>query len=113
MGTLKMSLVSKSMTIKFDKTNDSKNGTKRNTLAESAILSMSDLDRIKKNAICLTKDEQENNKKILEDQKQIQQASAQAHKERIKEIDKKRSNKGSCSDIEKENLQSTNNLLSL
>lgn len=35
----------------------------------------------------------------------------QAHKERIKEIDKQRSGKGIKSDIEKENMQTTNNLL--
>lgn len=34
-----------------------------------------------------------------------------AHKERIKEIDKQKTGKGIKSDIEKENLQSTNNLL--
>ena len=62
--------------------------TKRNTMAESCILSMSDLERIKKNAICLTLDEQENNKKILEDQKQNAQASAQVNKTQINKLNK-------------------------
>lgn len=35
----------------------------------------------------------------------------QAHKERIKEIDKQKSGKGIKSDIEKENIESSNNLL--
>jgi hypothetical protein len=80
---------------------------------------MGDLDRIKKNATILSKEDEMNSKKVLDDQKQFALASAnvnyflnyQAHKERIKEIDKKRSNKGAGSDIERENLQSTNNLL--
>lgn len=52
------------------------NSTRKNPLVETAILSMSDLERIKKNATILTKEEEANNKKILEDQKQFAQASA-------------------------------------
>jgi hypothetical protein len=37
---------------------------------------MSDLDRIKKNATILSKDDEMNNKKILDDQKQYAQANA-------------------------------------
>ena len=75
-------MVSKSKSEMFDKTNNSKNAnnTKRNILAESSILSMSDLERIKKNAINLSKEDQENNKKILLDQKLTSQASAQVKK---------------------------------
>ena len=69
-------MLSKSKSEMFNKTNNSKNAKKSN-LAESAILSMTDLDRIKKNATILSKEESENNKKILEDQKQFSQASAQ------------------------------------
>ena len=51
--------------------------------AETAILTMSDLERIKKNATILTKEDEMNNKKILEDQKQFAQASAQVSKNLI------------------------------
>jgi len=100
---------------KFNRTQSSKNfrttNSKKNTFGETAVLPMSDLERIKKNATILSKEDDMNNKKILEDQKQFAQASANAHKELIKEIDKKRTNKGVFSDIEKENQQTTNNLL--
>lgn len=104
---------------KFNRTQSSKNlktttltnKKEKNSFGETAILTMSDLERIKKNATILSKDDQMNNQKILEDQKLFAQASALAHKEKIKEINKKRTNKGVCSDIERENANSTNNLL--
>lgn len=49
-------------------------------MAESIVLTMSDLDRIKKNATILTKEEEMNNKKIIEDQKINAQASAYVNK---------------------------------
>ena len=65
----------------LNKTNNSKNGnsTRKAPFVETAILSMSDLERIKKNATILSKDDQMNNNKILEDQKQFSQASAQVN----------------------------------
>jgi hypothetical protein len=63
----------------LNKTYNSKNanGTlKKNTLAESVVLTMSDLERIKKNATILSKDEEMSHKKILGDQKHLAQASA-------------------------------------
>ena len=61
-----------------NKFNSSKNAlsTRKAPFAETAILSMGDLERIKKNATILTKEDEMNNKKILEDQKQFAQASA-------------------------------------
>jgi hypothetical protein len=41
------------------------------------ILSLSDLERIKKNAIAFSKEEETNNKNIIENQKQIINSSAQ------------------------------------
>ena len=63
----------------LNKTNNSKNGnsTRKAPFVETAILSMSDLERIKKNATILSKEDEMNNKKILQDQKQFSQASAQ------------------------------------
>ena len=61
-----------------NKIRNSKNGnSEKKSVAETAILSMSDLERIKKNATVLTKEEEANNNKVLEDQKQFAQASAQ------------------------------------
>jgi hypothetical protein len=105
---------------KFNRTESSKNfktttltnKKEKNNFGETAILTMSDLERIKKNATILSKEDEMNNKKILEDQKLFAQASALAHKEKIKEINKKRTNKGVFSDIERENANSSNNLLS-
>lgn len=66
----------------FGKSINSKNAnlTKKNPMAESIVLTMSDLDRIKKNATILTKEEEMNNKKIIEDQKINAQASAYVNK---------------------------------
>lgn len=60
------------------KFNNSKNAlsTRKAPFVETAILSMGDLERIKKNATILSKEDEMNNKKILEDQKQFAQASA-------------------------------------
>jgi len=51
--------------------------SRKGPFVDTAILSMSDLDRIRKNATILSKEDEMNNKKILEDQKQFAQASAQ------------------------------------
>lgn len=51
--------------------------SRKGPFADTAILSMSDLDRIRKNATILSKQDEMNNKKIIEDQKQFAQASAQ------------------------------------
>ena len=58
------------------KTTRNNTSTRKGPFSDAAILSMSDLERIKKNATILTKDQEMNNKKILEDQKQFIQASA-------------------------------------
>jgi hypothetical protein len=63
----------------LNKTYNSKNANgnlKKNTLAESVVLTMSDLERIKKNSTILSKDEEMNHKKIIENQKQFSQATA-------------------------------------
>ncbi len=59
------------------KTSRMSNNSRKGPFVDTAILSMSDLERIRKNATILSKDDDMNNKKILEDQKQFAQASAQ------------------------------------
>ena len=48
----------------------------KGALADVAILSMTDLERIKKCAIVLTKDEERNQHKIQQEQKEIREAAA-------------------------------------
>ena len=62
------------------KTSRMQTNSKKGTFVDTAILSMSDLERIRKNATILSKEDEMNNKKILEDQKQFAQASAQVNK---------------------------------
>lgn len=53
------------------------NNSRKGPFVDTAILSMSDLERIRKNAKILSKEDEMNNKKILEDQNHFAQASAQ------------------------------------
>jgi hypothetical protein len=59
------------------KTSRMGSNSRKGPFVDTAILSMSDLERIRKNATILSKEDKMNNKKILEDQKQFAQASAQ------------------------------------
>lgn len=61
------------------KTSRMTSNNRKGPFVDTAILSMSDLERIKKNATILTKEDEMNNKKILEDQKLFAQASAQVN----------------------------------
>ena len=62
------------------KTTRMSSNSRKGPFVDTAILSMSDLERIRKNATILSKEDEMNNKKILEDQKQFAQASAQVIK---------------------------------
>jgi hypothetical protein len=53
---------------------DFKNG--KSTLADAAVLSLSDFERIKKNAVVLTKEEERNQHKIIAEQKELSQAAS-------------------------------------
>ena len=66
---------------RLNKTANSNNAAsaRKAPFMETAILSMSDLERIKKNATILSKEDEMNNKKIFEDQKQFAQSSAQVN----------------------------------
>jgi hypothetical protein len=48
----------------------------KNTLADAAVLSLSDFERIKKNAVVLTKEEERNQQKIISEQREISQAAS-------------------------------------
>ena len=48
----------------------------KSTLADAAVLSLGDWDRIKKNAVVLTKEEERNQKKIYLEQKDLGQAAS-------------------------------------
>lgn len=61
------------------KTSRMSSNSRKYLFVDTAILSMSDLERIRKNANILTKEEEMNNKKIYEDQKQFAQANAQVN----------------------------------
>ena len=80
-------------------------------MADTAILTLNDFERIKKNANYLTKDEVTNAKMIDQTQKECQLVKAREHKQRLIDIDKRRMTKAELSDIDKENLELNNNLL--
>lgn len=48
----------------------------KNTLADTAILSLADFERIKKNAAVLSKEEELNNQRLMEEQKELKLAEA-------------------------------------
>ncbi len=75
-----------------------------------AVLSLTDFERIKKNSTVLTKEEERNQARILNEQKELEHAAAKSHKEKILEIDKNR-NAFSLSDIDKENIEKNKNHL--
>lgn len=60
----------------LNKTFQTINNTNKPNFQEAAILSMSDLERIRKNATILSKEQEMNSKKILEDQKEFALANA-------------------------------------
>ena len=77
---------------------------------DTAFLSFYDYERIKKNAIIVTKIENQKNDRISSEQKYNQLAKARALKEKIQNYDKKRP-KMFLSDIEKENLINNRKIL--
>lgn len=83
----------------------------KNTLADVAILSLADFERIRKNAAGLTKEEEKNQRKILEEQKDIQQLNAKSRKEKLQDFDKTRTDRYAISDIDRENMDKNNTLL--
>lgn len=77
----------------------------KSTLADVAVLSLADFERIKKNSVNHTKEELRNLKQIQIEQKKQIDANSQARKERIKEIDKTRTDRFQMSDIDRENIE--------
>ena len=74
-------------------------------------MTTSDFERIRKNAKLSTQEEELNNKKILAQQKNCQFAKAQAHKDRLAEIDKLRKAQPVLSEAEKEDIIKGNSII--
>ena len=98
--------------------NKSKQLSKRSSTAKTrpqtasvSILTTSDFERIRKNAKLSTQEEELNNKKILAQQKNCQFAKAQAHKDRLAEIDKLRKTQPVLSEAEKEDIIKGNSII--
>ena len=81
-------------------------------LADTAILTVTDWERIRRNAFIPSKDEDLNNRRIENEQREAQLAKSRALKERLLSYDKTHQNKFHLSDIEKENIEKNNHLLS-
>lgn len=72
---------------------------------ESAIFSLVDYERIRKNATVLSDLEQRNQRKIQEEQKQTQMEGTKNLKDRMKQYDRNRSDWNNLTDIERENIE--------
>ena len=82
-------------------------------MKDTAILTLNDFERIKKNARLQSKEEEENSVRIYNNQRECQYAKAKAFKQKLLDIDKNRGNRfEELNDIEKENIDKNNNLLS-
>lgn len=81
-------------------------------LKDAAVLSLTELNRIKKNAVVLTREEERNMHKIQQEQKELSLASTKSRKDKILEIDRSRTDKFHLSDIDKENMSKNKTLLS-
>lgn len=87
-------------------------GSGKSTLVDVAVLSLADFERIRKNAAGLSKEEEKNQRKLTEEQKELQCLNAKARKAKLQEFDKTRTDKYALSDIDKENVEKNDNLLS-
>ncbi len=64
----------------YQKTNKSDlKQTGKSTLADAAVLSLGDWERIKKNAVVPTKEEERNHQKIISEQREISQAASKVN----------------------------------
>ena len=82
-------------------------------MKDTAILTLNDFERIKKNARLQSKEEEENSVRIYNNQRECQYAKAKAFKQKLLDIDKNKGNRfEELNDIEKENIDKNNNLLS-
>ena len=74
-------------------------------LADTAILTLTDWERIRRNAFIPSKEEELTSKRIETEQRDAQLAKARALKDRLMSYDKTHNNKNFLSDIEKENIE--------
>ena len=94
---------------KFKKNRENRNKTKLPAI-DTAYLTFYDYERIRKNAIVPTKEELFNNERVQKEQENTQLAKARALKEKIINYDK-HNPRIELNDIQRQNIKSTNNLL--
>lgn len=80
-------------------------------MSDTAILTLNDFERIKKNSKFITKEEENNNLRILNEQHISQQAKTNSLKERLMSYDKRKVNKYDLTDMDKENIEKKNDIL--
>ena len=74
-------------------------------LVDTAVLTLTDWERIRRNAFMPSKEEELTSKRIETEQRDAQLAKARALKERLVSYDKTHNNKYLLSDIERENIE--------
>ena len=79
---------------------------------EAAILSAADIARMRQSAVIVTESEAKQTKRIAEEQKAQQQAQAKARKAKMQEMDRNRSSKLPPTEIEIDQNQRAEGLLS-
>lgn len=77
----------------------------------AAILSKAELDRIRQASVIMTKDQQDREKQIMEEQKEKQMAVHNARKKRMFQIDKELRSKHSPNEFEVENTEKKESVL--
>lgn len=101
----------KGLTAKTERATFSKYDSKtKSKLEEVAVFSLSDYERLRKNATVLSDMEKRNLDKIHQEQKQSQLEGTKNLKERMKLYDLNRPDKNKLSDIEQENLELNSNM---
>ena len=86
--------------------------TGKGATREAAILTAADIARMRQSAVIVTETEAKQTKRIAEEQKAQQQAAAKARKAKMQEMDRNRSSKLPATEIEIEQNQRAEGLLS-
>ena len=85
--------------------------TEKGLQKDAAILSKTELDRIRQASVIMTKDQQDQEKQIVEEQKEKQMAVHNARKKRMFQIDKELRSKLSPNEFEVENTEKKESVL--
>jgi len=81
------------------------NAKKRSTMADVAVISLGDFERIKQTTKILSKADEQNLKVVHDIQVENQCAKGKSLKERMLELDKHQADKNLLSDLDKEKLE--------